>query len=191
MRRFLLFVFYNFKMIFLLIAGIMLTGMMCSRLFVSLTEHTPAPVHLDNWAAEYHGQRWIRLTGIAKLESSGESDEGVFIPMVPSNYRRGDIIHAVIIAKPGLVPRSGPITVDGYDVDRNLSVWLPQLKFDRNPVCLLIGERPEDIRFAIAFFLICFGCCTSKPPNSLLISLIFFLKSINSLTSISPLFIFD
>jgi len=149
------FVFLNLEGTLVFGIGIIVIGMMLRNLSVEMTEHAPSPVHLDQWNAEYHGQHWITLTGIAKREwsnqlpGSKEQPGHIFIPVVASNYHDGDTIHAVIVAEPNHAPGSGPITVEGCVDGWNASKALPGLPIDPSAVWLSLGAKPVPSTTAI------------------------------------------
>jgi hypothetical protein len=141
-KRFLEFILANLKSILLVVAGAGLFGIYLNDWIVALREPAPSPVHLDQWAAEYHGQHWITLSGISRPELSRELAGNVYVPVVATDYHQGDAIHAAII--PASLPAEpGPMTVEGYDASKNLATCLAGLPVDPAAICLRVGSKPE------------------------------------------------
>ena len=161
--RFVAVLLANLKSTMAVLLGVGLIGMTLNRLVVAMTERAPSPVHLDQWTAEYHGQHWIELTGIAKPEWSTRLGGYEYIPVVATDYHEGDPIHVVILTEPRDLPGSGPITVAGTTEEWNLNVALPRLPFDPKAVRLIAGatakvEPSMEIFSAVfAVFFICVG----------------------------------
>jgi len=104
------------------------------RWMVPAPEVRPTAVRVDRWAADYHGQKWLRVKGtlaydeavlraVADERNRTQGNWYALVPLRPVDRRTVDVLRAVAVIGPRsqveakqLVQgrrRSGPITVEG------------------------------------------------------------------------------
>jgi hypothetical protein len=156
--RLLVFILRGLKPTIAFVGGALVIWWMSGNLHVALTESAPTPIDIEQWQTQYHGQQWIRLTGVAAPESGATRPQTAFIPIVPRAYQSGDPIRAVIITVPDRARQFvGKVTVEGVLAPSgswDLGSVMPGNTFARDVVCLNEGTTPDGIGLTIGFIVL-------------------------------------
>lgn len=100
-----------FKLVLLLIGGLVLIWRAAEDLSIAANEKSPTAIRVEDWHDVYRGQHWLAVTGrlapwmgaIRGAHDKINSNEGngyAYVPIIPADYAAGESVHAVAVIGP-------------------------------------------------------------------------------------------
>src|SRR5205085_8603958 len=123
----------NLKVLVLLLPVSILIMVYSSRDFmIAINEREPTPIAIERWSTDYHGTRWLSVTGTLRPDLAAQNSQGTaFVPLVARDAKAGDPIHVVVVGRPSMARRPNPATITGElaPSNWNLAMLLPGQTF--------------------------------------------------------------